>query len=262
MSDRSGFADLTGKVALVTGCGGPDGIGFATARLLGRQGAKVAITATTSRIKKRAGELATEGIKASAHEGDLTVSDVARRIVDETITTHGGLDILVNNAGMSQTGKKDLGAPFAELSEEGWRAGIEQNLHLAANVTRAALPVITNAEGGRIIFVTSVTGPLVSFPGNPAYSAAKAGLDGLMRSLAIELGPTGTTVNSVNPGWIATGSSTGEELVAGNHTPLGHPGTPDEVAAAVLALAAPEASYITGQTLVVDGGNVVQEMKG
>lgn len=262
MKATRGFADLTGRVALVTGCGSPDGIGFATARLLGRQGAKVALTSTTERIHDRAGELVAEGIEATAHIGDLIDPAEAERTVEEAITVHERLDILVNNAGMSQVGKEDLGLPFAELDEVEWRQGIEQNLHLAANVTKAALAAINETRGGRIIFISSVTGPLVSAAGNPAYSAAKAGLDGLMRALAIELGPAGTTVNSVNPGWIRTGSSTEEEHGAGTHTPVGRPGTADEVAAAVLMLAAPEASYITGQTLVVDGGNVIQEIKG
>ena len=246
----------------MTGCGSPDGIGFATALLLGRQGSRVAITSTTERIQERVAELGYEGITASGHVADLTDPDEAARVVAETVEIHGGLDILVNNAGMSQVGTEDLGRPFAELSPEEWQAGIDQNLNLTANVTRAALADITRAEGGRIVFVTSVTGPVVSAPGNPAYSAAKAGLDGLMRSLAIELGPGGTTVNSVNPGWIATGSATPDEIEAGNHTPVGRSGTPDEVAAAVLMLASPETSYITGQTLIVDGGNVIQEHKG
>lgn len=112
------------------------------------------------------------------------------------------------------------------------------------------------------MFVSSVTGPFVSDPGNPAYGTSKAGLDGLMRALAIELGSGGTTVNSVNPGWIKTASSTPEENEGGVNTPVGRPGTADEVAAAVLMLAVPEASYITGQTLIVDGGNVIQEHKG
>jgi 3-oxoacyl-[acyl-carrier protein] reductase len=256
------FADLTGRTALITGCGSEGGIGFAIARALGRQGAGVAISSTSGRIGDRAAELSDEGIAASAHVHDLLDPAEATALVEAATAWRGGLDILVNNAGMSQVGTDDLGRPFAELSHAEWRAGIDQNLDLAFNVTSAAQTAVTDSGHGRIVFVSSVTGPMVSAPGNPAYSAAKAGLDGLMRSLAIELGPTGTTVNSVNPGWIETPSSLPEEIVAGSHTPVGRPGTPDEVAAAVVLLAAPEASYITGQTLVVDGGNIIQEVKG
>lgn len=261
-ADQKHFADLSGRVAIITGCGSASGIGFATARALGRQGASVAICSTTERIEKRAEELGAMGIESSAHLADLTSAAEAERSVNEAIAVHGGVDILVNNAGMSQVGGADIGRVFSQLSEADWRAGIDQNLNLAANVTRAAIPAITRAGNGRIVFVSSVTGPMVSAPGNPAYSAAKAGLDGLMRALAIELGRRGTTVNSVNPGWIETGSATAEEIRAGSHTPIGRPGTPDEVAAAVVMLVAPEASYITGQTLVVDGGNIIQEIKG
>jgi 3-oxoacyl-[acyl-carrier protein] reductase len=222
----------------------------------------VAISSTTRRIHDRAAELTADGIETSAHVADLLDPAEATRLVEEATAWHNGLDILVNNAGMSQVGTDDLGREFADLSHAEWRAGIDQNLDLAFNVTRAALTAITDSKHGRIIFVSSVTGPMVSAPGNPAYSAAKAGVDGLMRSLAVELGPTGTTVNSVNPGWIETPSSLPEELIAGRHTPVGRPGTPDEVAAAVVLLAAPEASYITGQPLVVDGGNIIQEAKG
>ncbi len=263
MMDRgTAFADQTGRVALVTGCGSEAGIGLATARALGRQGATVAITSTTARIEERARELRDLGIVASAHVADLTSDAGAERVVTEANAVHGGIDILVNNAGMVQAGVADISRPFGELSAEEWRAGIDRNLNLAASVTRAALPSVTRAGCGRIIFVSSVTGPMVSAPGNPAYSAAKAGLDGLMRALAIELGPGGTTVNSVNPGWIESGSATPDEIEAGKRTPVGRAGTPDEVAAAVVMLAAPEAGYITGQTLVVDGGNIIQEIKG
>ena len=259
---RPAFADLSDRTALVTGCGSPDGIGFAIARALGRQGAGVAISSTSERIHDRAAELGEEGIEVSAHVHDLIDPSEATTLVEAATAWHSSLDILVNNSGMSQIDTEDISREFEDLSHAEWRAGIDQNLDLAFNVTRAALTAITDSKHGRIIFISSVTGPMVSAPGSPAYSAAKAGIDGLMRSLAIELGPTGTTVNSVNPGWIETASSLPEEVEAGRFTPIGRPGTPDEVAAAALMLAAPEASYITGQTLVVDGGNIIQDYKG
>jgi 3-oxoacyl-[acyl-carrier protein] reductase len=254
------FADA---VALITGAGSPTGIGFATARLIGREGGRVAIASTTDRIHDRVAELRAAGITASGHVGNLTEDGTADRIVAEALAEHGRLGILVNAAGMTAVGEPETDLTLLETTDAEWDRVIALNLRTAFSVTRAALPaLLRQSPGARIVFVSSVTGPLVSNPRSSGYAAAKAGLTGLARSLAVEHGRAGLTVNCVLPGWIASGSQLPDEVMAGAHTPLGRSGTVDEAAEAIAFLASPGASYVTGQTLVVDGGNVVQEYKG
>ena len=252
------------QVALITGAGSPQGIGFATARLLASQGAKLAITSTTERIESRARELSAEGVDVFGVPADLRDLTRTQSLVHEVLERYGRLDILVNNAGMTQVGSptETASVSLAELSEKEWDYSIAINLKTAFNTTKAVLPFMLVASYGRIINVSSVTGPVVSNPRETAYSAAKAGMVGMTRSLALELARKGITVNAIAPGWIETASATEHEIIAGKNTPIGRSGRPEEVASAIAFLASESASYITGQMIIVDGGNSVQEYKG
>lgn len=256
------FLNFQGEVCLVTGAGSEAGIGFASAKILGERGAKLALVATTDRIYQRVAELKAKGIEAKGYVADLMDRAQAEDMVAKVNRDFAQIDVLINNAGLAQVERRDDAKEFAQMSYAAWDVVMERNLTLCFNVTKNVIPYMLRRNYGRIVNVSSVTGPVVSNPKYAAYSAAKAAVVGMSKAIAIEVAKNNIMINNVLPGWIATGSQSKIGAAGGRNTPVGRSGTAEEVAAMVVFLAAKEASYITGQTFIVDGGNTIQEYKG
>jgi 3-oxoacyl-[acyl-carrier protein] reductase len=251
---------LHGQTALVTGSGSPHGIGFATATALAAGGATVVLTSTTQRVHERVAELVAAGHRATGVVRDLMRPGAAAELVAAAVAAGDGrLDICVNNAGMIAVGGAPTEATLEDTTDAQWHDGLDRNLTTCFAVTRAAVAVMRAQGYGRVVNIASTSGPVQAFTGDVAYHAAKAGMHGFTRAVALETAGAGITVNAVAPGWIATAAALDHERAAGELTPIGRSGTPEEVAAVVRFLADPSASYLTGQLIVVDGGNSLPE---
>jgi 3-oxoacyl-[acyl-carrier protein] reductase len=250
------FTSMKGRSAVVTG--GSRGIGKGIARVFADAGMRVLIVArgeeaaaaTVSEIQGAGGDAS----YLLADMGDVATAELVARTAVER---HGGVDVLCCNAGIFPS------SSVRTISAEEIDQVLGVNLRGTMLAVRACLPAMERAGRGRVVITSSVTGPVTGYAGWSHYGASKAGQLGFMRTAAIELAPLGVTVNAILPGNIATESleSLGDDYAAGvrQAIPMGRLGTVEEVAHAALFLASDEAGYITGQTLVVDGGQVLPE---
>ena len=241
---------VAGRVAIVTGAAG--GMGRATALLLAAEGAKVAVTdLDLSACEAVAAEA---GANARAFALDVSDAEAIRRVVAEVAEHFGGIDILINNAGVSSFCPLDA----EEVYDVIWDRAIAVMLTAHQRMARAALPWLRQSDAARIVNIASTEG-LGATPGDTPYVAAKTGVTGLTRGLAVDLGKEGITVNCICPGPIRTGMTdkvpeADKAVFARRRTALRRYGEPEEVAHITLSLVLPAASYITGAVIPVDGG--------
>lgn len=250
------------RIAIITGAGSANGIGFAAAQRLGRAGMRVVVTSTTDRIFDRVATLRGAGCEAEGVVADLTDPAGVDAVLLAAERAFGPVDVLVNNAGMTSMVDPEDPAAIDDISLDQWHSTLERNLTTSFLMIRAVVPGMRASGFGRIINVASVSGPVQAYAGDVGYHAAKAGVVGMTRAVAIDTAASGITVNAVAPGWIDTGSATDRERAMGRATPVGRSGTPDETASAIAFLASDDASYITGQLITVDGGNSINEERG
>ncbi len=241
---------LENNVALVTGAS--RGLGYAIALALARNGATVIGTATSEQGAQRISQaLADEGLTGEGRVLDVTDRTAAPELIKVIADTHGPVTILVNNAGITRDNL------VMRMKDEEWDDTVDTNLSAVYRMSKAVLRGMMKARGGRIINIASVVGAMGN-AGQSNYAAAKAGVMGLTRSLAREVGSRGITVNAVAPGFIATDMTDSladeQRQALLDQTPLERLGDPEEVAAAVVYLASPAAGFITGETLNINGG--------
>lgn len=245
------MGSMSGKTAVVTG--GSRGIGRAICLELARRGANVVFSyaGNTAAAEKTLEELKAPGVEARAVQGNVADPAAAKTLIDTAVKELGGIHILVNNAGITRDGLA------MAMKEEDFDAVIETNLKGAFLCMKAAIRPMMKARYGRIVNMSSVVA-LRGNPGQVNYCASKAGLIGMTKSLAKEMGARGITVNAVAPGYISTDMTAALPDAARqamlSTIPVGRAGNPEDVAAAVAFLASEEAGYITGQVLSVDGG--------
>lgn len=244
------MAEIKNKVAIVTG--GSRGIGAAISRELAKNGVNIVINynSNSEAADKMVAEIKELGVEAYAVQADVSKSEDAAKLVSAAVERFGQLDILINNAGITRD------STFKKLSEEDWRKVIDVNLNSVYNTTSVALPHLVEAEAGRIINISSIIGQFGGF-GQTNYAAAKAGLIGFTKSLALETAKTNLTVNAICPGYIGTEmvAAIPEKVLDGlvSKIPQKRLGKPEEIAKGVVFLCK-DGDYITGQQLNINGG--------